>query len=757
MNTVLRLDFGVLLRLAPLVLMASLPLKAAERPRLAVLTDIGGDPDDQQSLVRLMVYANQFEIEALIASASGTRGELKQAVTRPDLVRQIIRAYGQVRPNLLRHATGWPTEEQLLRCVKSGNPQRGDKHIGEGHDTEGSRFLVERIDAGSPQRPLNIAIWGGQTDLAQALWHVKHARDDRGFREFAAKFRVFDISDQDGIADWMRAEFPGMHYILAKAPPGRDKREGTYRGMYLGGDESLTSREWVERHVSRTGPLGALYPTKTWTAPNTHGCLKEGDTPSWLFFLPLGGNDPADPAKPGWGGQYERQPDGWYRDLPAKPGFDPRETVSRWRPDFQRDFARRMAWCRHDTALSAEVVSTPGPIWKRHTIDDTCKGADGVKLGDINGDGLQDIVTGWEEGGEVRLYLNPGPDRARQAWPHVTVGKVANVEEAILADLDGDGRLDVVSGTEGKTRTLYWHRFSGNNTEILISGHWSTVAFPATRGSQSWMQAAALDLDGQYGLDLMLGSKNAGATVGWLQSPSAPLDLAGWRFHPLREAGWVMSLIPHDMDDDGDLDVVISDRKGPRTGVFWLENPGAEANRRHAPWQEHAIGVLGRQVMFADVADVNGDGLADAAVAVKPVEIVLCMQEARGAWRETTLRLHSENLGDAKAVKVADLNGDGLPDLVFTCENAKGQREGVVWLEQQRQGPWLQRSLGGPEGLKYDLLQVLDLDGDGDLDVITCEERDQLGVIWYENPLGRPLTDSLAVSGGRCYPRSSNH
>jgi hypothetical protein len=137
-----------------------------------------------------------------------------------------------------------------------------------------------------------------------------------------------------------------MFYILAQAPPGRDKREGTYRGMYLTGDESLTSREWVERHIRSTGPLGALYPTKTWTAPNPHGCLKEGDTPSWFFFLPLGGNDPNDPSKPGWGGQFQREPDGWWRDLPRREGFDPRTTVSKWRPDFQRDFATRMSWCR---------------------------------------------------------------------------------------------------------------------------------------------------------------------------------------------------------------------------------------------------------------------------------------------------------------------------------------------------------------------------------------------------------------------------
>lgn len=327
------------------LLTVALPCPAAERPRLAVLTDIGGDPDDQQSLIRLLVYANEFEIEALIATASGTRGELKEAVTRPDLIRETIAAYGEVRPNLLRQATGWPMAEQLLAVVKSGNSRRERAHIGDGHDTDGSRFLVERIDAGTAERPLNISIWGGQTDFAQALWRVKHDRGTAGLAEFVRRFRVYDINDQDGVAAWMRTEFPGMHYILANAPAGRDKREGTYRGMYLTGDESLTSREWIEQNVRRTGPLGALYPVKTWTAPNKHSCLKEGDTPAWLFFLPLGGNDPRDPSKPGWGGQFQREPDGWWRDLPVKDGFDPRTTVSRWRPDFQQDFAKRMAWC----------------------------------------------------------------------------------------------------------------------------------------------------------------------------------------------------------------------------------------------------------------------------------------------------------------------------------------------------------------------------------------------------------------------------
>jgi hypothetical protein len=312
-----------------------------------VLTDIGGDPDDQQSMIRLMVYANEFDIEGLIATASGTPGELKVATTRADLIREIVTAYGQVRGNLVRHADGWPETGALLKCIKSGNPKRGREHIGEGHDTEGSRWLIERVDAGTQARPLNIAIWGGQSDLAQALWRVRQDRGADGLARFVRRFRVYDIADQDDIAGWMQAEFPGMDYILSKAPAGMDKRRATFRGMYLGGDESLTSREWIEKHVRSAGPLGALYPLKTWTAPNPHACLKEGDTPSWFFFLPQGGNDPADPTQPGWGGQYRKSLDGWYRDLPFDES-DPRETVSRWRPEFQSDFAQRMSWCRPD-------------------------------------------------------------------------------------------------------------------------------------------------------------------------------------------------------------------------------------------------------------------------------------------------------------------------------------------------------------------------------------------------------------------------
>src|SRR5690349_3810209 len=109
-----------ILSLGALCLLASASaLAAQERPRLLVLTDIGGDPDDQQSMIRLMVYANEFVIEGLVATASGVPGELKTNITRPDLIREIVSAYGAVRTNLVRHAQGWPETSALLDCIKS--------------------------------------------------------------------------------------------------------------------------------------------------------------------------------------------------------------------------------------------------------------------------------------------------------------------------------------------------------------------------------------------------------------------------------------------------------------------------------------------------------------------------------------------------------------------------------------------------------------------------------------------------------------
>lgn len=392
-------------------------------------------------------------------------------------------------------------------------------------------------------------------------------------------------------------------------------------------------------------------------------------------------------------------------------------------------------------AISGFLASAPpviigagredGAAWVRHTIDGTSQGADGAKLGDFDSDGLLDIVTGWEEGGEVRVYRNPGPKEVRKPWPRVTVGRVGSPEDAIFVDFDGDGRLDVVSCCEGETKSVFLHRWNHETGSILKESSWRTEPIPALLRNQAWMQADRLEGRDGVAPKLILGSKDAGASVGLLTLPKPGERLESLNYRKLRDAGWIMSLFTHDMDGDGDRDIVLSDRKGDRTGAFWLENPGDGTS----PWPEHPIGGLGRECVFADLGDLDGDGRADLAMAVKTHDIHLLFRKPASGWREQVLRLDPAGIGRAKAVKIADLDGDGLADLVFTCESATGDAEGVVWLRQHPAGSWTMRSLGGPAGTKFDLIQTLDLDGDGDLDVITCEEKENLGLIWYENPL----------------------
>jgi len=317
-----------------------------EKPRLLITTDIGGDPDDTQSLIRLMLYSNEFEIEGLVASASGTIGELKEARVRTDLIKEIVNAYAEVQPNLLLHDPDYPVADTVLGRIKAGNPQRGLPAVGEGNLTEGSAWIIQQVD--ESDELLNVAIWGGQTDLAQALWQVKHERTQNDYQQFIAKLRVHDIADQDSLFPHIKANHPGLFYILNRASLQEDKRNAVFRGMYLDGNEQVTSLDWLnENIIEHHGPLGALYPQKTWTAPNPFGAMKEGDTPSWFYFLPTGLNVPEHPEYGGWGGRFEPVENQYFNDAEdAWNGItNARVTLARWREDFQKAFAARMDRC----------------------------------------------------------------------------------------------------------------------------------------------------------------------------------------------------------------------------------------------------------------------------------------------------------------------------------------------------------------------------------------------------------------------------
>jgi len=354
-------------------------------PRLIITTDIGGDPDDMQSLVRLLVFSNEFEIEAMIASASGTPNELKEAVTRPDLIRKFVKAYAEVFPKLKQYASGYPDPAALESRIFSGNRMRGWGSVGETHDTPGSEAILAAILRDDP-RPLNIAIWGGQTDVAQALWKLKQTQTETTYFDALERVRIYDIADQDGIFENIHRDHPTLFYVLNRAQPGADKREAVFRGMYLGGDESLTSKDWIDANVRQHhGALGSLYPTKTWTAPNPHGVMKEGDTPSWFYFLNNGMQNPAQPSWGGWGGRFQKHPDGgYYVDAVDTMNNESiaRLTVWRWRQDFQNAFAARMDACvrgakaNHAPVIEPDARTTRKLVSGESTVIDLCSSFD---------------------------------------------------------------------------------------------------------------------------------------------------------------------------------------------------------------------------------------------------------------------------------------------------------------------------------------------------------------------------------------------
>jgi hypothetical protein len=197
-----------------------------------------------------------------------------------------------------------------------------------------------------------------------------------------------------------------------------------------------------------------------------------------------------------------------------------------------------------------------------------------------------------------------------------------------------------------------------------------------------------------------------------------------------------MSLEPSDMDDDGDTDVVVSDRRGKHRGIFWLENPGRKAAAQHAAWRRHNVGANDREVMFLDVVNKSNSSPRKIAAALKSTEYaVFTPMSPDNVWKRSAWRLPAQSIGTSKAVRLADIDLDGKLDVVCSCEHASPPKSGVFHFTLpagDTAGPI--RDISGPRGIKFDLIQLHDLDADGDLDVITCEESHNLGVIWYENP-----------------------
>lgn len=264
--------------LLALLLGTSLGHSVPARPRILVSTDIGGtDYDDFQSLVHLLVYADQVEIEGLIASPWG------EARNRKDNILKIIGSYAKDFVHLRTYSADYPPPEALRAVTKQGGSDSADRR-GWGRPNEGSDWIVRCAQRDDP-RPLWVLVWGGIDDLAQAVHDAPAIK---------AKLRIYFIGGPNKkwsttAYDYLAREHRDLWIIECNS---------TYRGWFTGGDQTgdLGNAAFVAAHLKGRGALG-----DTFAAIDPR--LKMGDSPSLAYVLSPTRDDPAAGF---WGGRFVR-------------------------------------------------------------------------------------------------------------------------------------------------------------------------------------------------------------------------------------------------------------------------------------------------------------------------------------------------------------------------------------------------------------------------------------------------------------------
>jgi hypothetical protein len=328
------------LSLVILVLFMAAPSHAqsagsAERLRIIIETDAGGDPDDEQSLVRFLLYTNEWDVEGIICTLAKARNKenLNPERTGLGIVRRQLRAYGQCYPKLVKHDRRYPTLDYLWKRTVAGYD--GD---------DGVKLILAAADAPDP-RPIWLCNWGtghdsDESSFKLALDRVLKKRGQAGYAQFKSRFR---LSSADKFGDHTRRDPPWTIWVDTFRPE-LDRKRWYHRFS------ALTARAGgfdLKRDVlTGHGPLGALYPT------NTGLPQKEGDTMSFLYLVPTGMNDPMQPTWGSWAGRYgliEKDAPRrhfWANQKDQCEGTTHRDnTLKRWAVHLQNDFRARLNWC----------------------------------------------------------------------------------------------------------------------------------------------------------------------------------------------------------------------------------------------------------------------------------------------------------------------------------------------------------------------------------------------------------------------------
>lgn len=446
-----------------LAMMGALSLQAENKelkPRLVVCTDIAPadvEPDDMESMVRLMAYADQFEIEALITSVGWNCDPYPTEWAQ--YLQRVIEAYRQDVPKLMQRSKQknflafdkerkqqyigyWPSADYLKSRAVMGSIHGGIKSIGADNDSPGSELLIQLADE-DDSRPIYVAAWGGANTLAQAIWRVKQTRSAEALKQFLHKFRIYTITDQDMHYNmrmnrsysshmWLRKEFADdLQFVWD---------EGTWQEQC-----ELGKRHWQQHkdYIQGRGALGSEYPTYKWGV--------EGDTPSFLYVMPNGLNNPDDPHQAGWAGYHEH---GLCADSITTAWTswqEPLRSISieykqRFYPDELNDFMARMQWAAegHGNHNPRVIINNNTGILPIHI---TAKAGDTIRLDasssqDSDGDNLQFLWWQQPEIGRTKVTISQSTQKT--VTIHIPAD-TANDTIHIICEVHDDGPFHLVA------------------------------------------------------------------------------------------------------------------------------------------------------------------------------------------------------------------------------------------------------------------------------------------------------------------------